>query len=42
MSPNFAFIIIHTIVVPLVLLNRFKKESWILVYDMHGFIFLCF
>lgn len=42
MSPNFAFIVIHTVLVPLVLLNGFKRECWVLTYNMHGFNFMYF
>lgn len=42
LSPTFAFIVIHTVVVPLVVLNRYQKICWILMYNMHGFNFLYF
>lgn len=42
LSPTFAFIVIHTVVVPLVVLNRYQKVCWILMYNMHGFNFLYF
>lgn len=42
LSPNFAFIVIYTIVVPLVVLNGYKKVCWILTYNLPGFNFLRF
>lgn len=38
LSPIFAFAVIHTTVGPLVVLNRYKKVQWILIYNMHRFI----